>query len=96
LINIAEILFKQVCTITNNISEYRKKGYSIIYDFENQLLSINYNNSTYIAKIILNDGSLYWQLEPYNNSLFTTKYESEESFNLVLFAIKENDELYKN
>lgn len=96
MIDITGLLFKQVCTITNNISRYKQKGYSMICDFEKKALFIKYNNSTYIAKIILNDGSLYWQLEPYNNSVFTTKFESEESFDLVLFAIKENDELYKN
>lgn len=94
--NTSEILYKQVCTITTNMNKYEKMGYKILYDIEDHYLLITYRDSTYITKIVEIDSSTYWHLEPYNNSIFTTKLDNPNSFEIVLFAIKENEELYKN
>ena len=92
--NNPEKLFKEVCTITNNIDEYYSQGYKIVWDLQNSQLIINYNGSKdYVVDVVINfDNSYYWHLTPYNNSYFETRIDN--NFNYVLFAIKENEELY--
>lgn len=49
----------------------------------------------YIISIIELDEILYWHLEPYNGSVFNTRIDATgEKLKMVLFAIKENEELY--
>lgn len=91
-----ELLYEQLYTITTNIKEYKNKGYSIEYDTEKHILVISYNKRTYKVKIINKDNNYYWYLEPYNSSCFMTNYYNPSSFDMVLFAIKENDELYSS
>ena len=86
-------LFREVCTITNNIDEYISKGYKIDWDLKNSHLIINYKGSMdyYVSIVKKNDNKDYWYLTPYNKSYFSTSYEN--GFDIVLFAIKENEEL---
>lgn len=91
-----ELLYMQICTITTNIYEYKDKGYSFEYDMKKHRLIISYRNNTYEVKVIEKDNNYYWYLEPYNSSYFMTNYYNPSSFDMVLFAIKEDVELYSS
>ena len=87
-------LYAESISITNNIDKYISKGYDIKYDINNNVLIVKYNNkSEYTIKIIQDNNELYWYLEPYNNTYYTTLFEN--GFDMVLFAIKENETLYQ-
>ena len=91
-----ELLYMQICTITTNIYEYKDKGYSFEYDIKKHRLIISYRNNTYEVKVIEKDNTYFWYLEPYNSSCFMTNYYNPSSFDMVLFAIKEDVELYSS
>lgn len=87
-------LYAESISITNNIDKYISKGYDIKYDINNNVLIVKYNNkSEYTIKIIQDNNELYWYLEPYNKTYYTTLFEN--GFDMVLFAIKENETLYQ-
>lgn len=91
--SIKNILYNKLCNITHKIEKYKSMGYRINYDTNNDQLIINHNNIDYTVKIIEENNNLYWYLEPYNDTYFTTLYEN--GFDMVLFAIKENENLYR-
>lgn len=72
--------------------KYIEDGFNIQFDMNNFELIITYKNKEYIVKLTRIDNQLYWHLVPYNNSVFNTAIEN--GLNVVLFAIKENEELY--
>ena len=89
-----KIIYDEIISIIDKIDEYSKEGYSIKYDFNDNVFRISYNNSLdYVAKLYNDNNSLLWFLEPYNNSHFTTAYDN--GFEMVLFAIKENETIFK-
>ena len=86
-------LYEESILIADNIDKYIPKGYNIKYDTINNVLIVKYNNSNdYIIKIIEENNKLYWYLEPYNKTYYTTLFEN--GFDMILFAIKENETLY--
>ena len=52
------------------------------------------HNNIYTVGIIIENDSYYWYLEPYNNSYFLSKSALKGNFDMILLAIKENEELY--
>jgi len=92
VIKTSKILCNQLCSIIPRIMKYSKMGYSISINGHVDSLNIEYNGSTYEVKIIENESSYYWYLKPYNNSFFTTNVKNPKSFEIVLFAIKKNEE----
>lgn len=88
-----EKLYEKILYLTKNINKYNKEGYRIKYDISDNQLIINYKKSNnYYVKIISDNNTLYWVLEPYDNSYFSTEYNN---FDIMLHAIKENEELHK-
>ena len=94
--NINEILDIQIQSILPDINSYKNDGYSFNINNKENILLITYNNILYETKIIKIDNDYYWHLSPYNNSYFITNLYNPNSFNMLLFAIKENDILYKD
>lgn len=92
---IPEFLDENIFSVCNSFDIYIKDGYFIDYDQSDHILLITYNDIQYTVKIIEKDNEFYWHLSPYNNSYFLTNFYNPSSFNMVLFAIKENDILYK-
>ena len=81
----------------NKIFEsYQTNEYQITYSNNENTILITYNNIQYKIEVIKIDNDYYWHLSPYNNSYFRTNLYNPNSFDIVLFAIKENDLLYKN
>lgn len=88
-----EKLYNTILLIMDNIDKYNNDGYNILYDLLNKQLIVNYKNSKdYFINIIEDNNTLYWKLQPYNNSNYTTDYDN--GLDIVLFAIKENEEYY--
>lgn len=75
---------------------YQNNEYKITYSNNEKIILITYNNIQYKIKIIKIEKDYFWHLSPYNNSYFITNLTNPNSFNMVLFAIKENDIFYKN
>lgn len=93
--DISKTLYEQLPKITRNRKEYQNKGYSITFDMIKQNFSIRYNKCLYKVKMTKLNNKWYWHLKPYNDSYFTTKVDNPKSFDVVLFAIKDN-ECYKH
>lgn len=95
---VSKIIFNQFEKLTKNEEEYKKycnDGYSILYESHNSEIVVYYCKKKYIISIIELDEILYWHLEPYNGSVFNTRIDATgEKLKMVLFAIKENEELY--
>lgn len=88
-----EKLYNTILLIMDNIDKYNNGGYNILYNLLNKQLIVNYKNSKdYFINIIEDNNTLYWKLQPYNNSNYTTDYDN--GLDIVLFAIKENEEYY--
>lgn len=86
----------QIQSIIPDINSYKNEGYSFNINNKENILLITYNNTLYEVKIVKIDKDYYWHLSPYNNSYFLTNLYNPNSFDIVLFAIKENDALYKS
>ena len=93
--NINNILDIQIQNIIPDINSYKNEGYSFNINNKENILLITYNNILYEVKIVKIDNDYYWHLIPYNNSYFITNLYNPNSFNMVLFAIRENDSLYE-
>lgn len=95
---VPKIIFNQFEKLTKNEEEYKKycnAGYSILYEPHNSEIVVYYCKKEYRISIIELDEILYWHLEPYNGSVFNTRIDAtSERLKMVLFAIKENEELY--
>ena len=86
-------LYSSILLLIDNIDKYNSNGYKIIYDLLNKQLIINYKGSkNYFVNIIDDNNTLHWNLKPYNSSNYTTNYDN--GLDIVLFAIKENEEYY--
>lgn len=95
--NVPEMMGKIVNDLLKSktlINDYYNKGYIIKVDNNDCHLIIKYKRKKYDVSIIKNTDDYYWFLEPYNNSYFTTKLSSINSFEMVMLAIKEDVELY--
>ena len=86
-------IYRQALFLTNNMDKYKDDGYNIKYDINNNQLIVFYHNKEYNVKIIEDNNELYWHLEPYNNTYYTTLYDN--GFDMILFAIKENETIYR-
>ena len=75
---------------------YPNKKYTGPYQMRvasNNTLKIKYNKHYYIISIVEENNQLFWKMKPYRNSYFTTIIDEYSSFDRVLFAIKEHDEI---
>ena len=80
--------------LTNN--DISSKGYAISCISYNWF-KITYANNKYTIKIIKDNGEYFLHLKPYHNSYFQTKININDlklKFDMTLFAIKDNEELY--
>lgn len=75
-------------------SNYIKNGYKFEFDFKSYKLIVTYKNKEYKIKLIEENKQLCWCLTPYNHSSFITNIDN--GLEIVLFAIKENEELYSS
>ncbi len=78
--------------ILKNNKKYVIEGF-IIYLGE-YFLKIKYNHHFYKVTIIIDEDERNWYLRPYRKSYFTTNAKDYNSFELVIYAIKENDILF--
>lgn len=78
--------------ILKNIDIYEKEGFKITFNCKDCFLDILYNETEYKVIIISLENKYYWRVEPYKESYFTTEMKNQkQNFDLMLFAIKEND-----
>ena len=93
LATIPKLLLKQLdIYILKNINIYKKEGFKITFNCKNCSLNICYNTKEYKVSIISFENNYYWRVEPYMNSYFETRMNNQKyNFDLVLFAIKEDD-----
>lgn len=81
----------------NNYQYYQLTGYNILY--ENGTFKVTYNNSDeYVINIESEENKQYLKLTPYHNSYFKTELSLKElksKVDMTLFALKENEKLYK-
>ena len=75
--------------ILKNNKKYVIQGFTIYLG--KYFLRIKYNHHIYKATIIKDGKERYWYLKPYKKSYFTTNAKDYNSFELVIYAIKEND-----
>lgn len=57
----------------------------------NYFLRIKYNHHIYKVVIIKIENERYWYLKPYNKSCYTANARDYNSFELVIYVIKESD-----
>ena len=77
--------------ILKNYDRYKNEGFQIwLHD---NYLRIKYNHKIYITKIIIEENKFYWHLKPYNKSYFLTEIKGYSSFEAIIFAIKDNDNI---
>ena len=93
------VLFKQLNMFFKennyNFEKYTENGYKIHFNFVDGLIEVIYNKKKYILKVINDNDDFYWYLTPYKDSSFKTKIDTVKSnLDYVLYAIKDNDELY--
>lgn len=95
-----ELLITELCTFLNKentptlLEEYKKKRIRVYYGYGNVLSVITHKNK-YTIGITKEKKRFYWILRPYNGSYFKTEAElGKGNLEIVLFAIKENEELY--
>ena len=87
--------------ITENINEvicinskYQELGYKIYLN--NDFFEIIYKNVKYIIKIVYLDTDYYWELKPYNQSVFRTHVKNNiQTLDLVLFAISDDQAIHQ-
>lgn len=95
--NDIKAIIAQISNNLKNMKKYQENGFKLEFDFETGFIFATYMGVVYNIGIINRNSQLYWILKPYNNSYFETKCNpNDKSFDLVLFAIKENEELYRN
>lgn len=89
------MMYKQMKILireNNKFYNYMLNGYKFELDYKTCRLIITYKNKQYVVTIICENGKFCWQLIPYNRKKFVTSINN--SLEMVLLAIKENDELY--
>ena len=94
--------YKRLCHELNIF--LTRDGYNdILYYFKTNNIKLKANNdsiivitsnNTYTIGIIIEQGEYYWYLVPYNNSYFLSKSTLKGNFDMMLLAIKENEEFY--
>lgn len=98
MIGIPKVMISQLDLILKNhnkLSQYYKDGFKIIIDLNDSSLIVYYKSKIYNIHIEKENDDFYWILSPYNKSYFKTKIDMETSnFDILIFAIKENEELY--
>lgn len=98
MLDIPKVMFSQIEKFIkkkSKIGYYNNMEYKLQYDLKNCNLLVKYKEKKYIIKIVNKSGDLYWHLVPYNNSFFETKLDEEKcNLDMVLFAIKEDGDLY--
>lgn len=85
-----EILTDYVCNYI-----FPKKKYSGEYQIRierEDTFKIIYKHHIYHVAILEKDGIYYWVLKPYFKSFYTTVIDRYNSFDRVLFAIREDNE----
>jgi hypothetical protein len=75
--------------ILKNNKKYVIQGFTIYLG--EYFLKIKYHHHIYKTTIIKVGKEGYWYLRPFKKSYFTTNASSKSSFELVIYAIKEND-----
>lgn len=78
--------------ILKNNKKYVTQGFMIYLG--KYFLRIKYNHHIYKTTIIKVGKERYWYLKPYNKSYYMTSAKTLNSFELVIYAIKENDRNY--
>lgn len=73
----------------NILKQYRKYHVKIKYNDEN--MYVLFNRSLYIVGITDNS----WYLFPYKDSYFTTSISFNGMFDMILMAMKDNEEIHK-
>lgn len=71
-------------------NKLHKKEFGL-YVGRNDLIDIRYNHRLYHVNIIKSGNELYWKLTPHFEGNYITIIDTYESFDRLLFAIKEND-----
>ena len=98
MLDVPKMMFKQLENFVrkkNKIGYYYHIGYKLYYCFNDHSLLVEYKGKRYLIKIVNKIGEWYWHLEPYNNSFFETRLDEDKcNLDMVLFAIKEDGELY--
>lgn len=94
------IMYFNLKTVDNKdiLTEYQKMGLHVYLLNKDITLFIIYKNVTsyYRLYIFEENNDFYWNLTPYNGSSYITKVDLENgNMDLPLFAIYENETLYK-
>lgn len=95
MLDIPKMMLKELDKFIQNkdtFNQYINDGFAFHYDLYTFNLIITYSSKEYVVNLINKDEQLYWHLAPYNNSFFETSIDN--GLDIVIFAIKENDELY--
>lgn len=95
MLDIPNLMFKQIEQLINEkniLHNYISNGFKFELERKTCKLIITYRNKEYIVSIIKENDQYYWQLIPYNKASFITNIDN--GLEIVLFAIKENEELY--
>ncbi|MCM1370756.1 MAG: hypothetical protein NC181_02550 [Clostridium sp.] len=80
--------------ILPNYDKYSKDGFE--FWLHDDYIRIKYNHKVYKAKIIFENSTLYWYLTPYNKSYFLTEIKNDNSFEALIFAIRDNHNYFEN
>ena len=86
-----QILTDYLCNYIHPRNLY--KGEYTIRIAGSNLLKIHYKKHYYMVSIIEENNQFFWKLTPYNKSYYMTIIDEYSSFDRVLFAIKEHDEI---
>lgn len=95
MLDIPKMMLKELDKFIQNkdtFNQYINDGFTFNYDLYTFELIITYRSKEYVVNLKNKDEQLYWHLVPYNNSFFETSIDN--GLYIVVFAIKENDELY--
>lgn len=77
---------------SKEFKNYITYGFEVEYDLYSCKLTVFYKKHQYTITLIEKENGFYWHLIPYNDSFFETSISN--GLKMVLFAIKENEELY--
>ena len=88
-----DLLKKHICI---RIQEQHRSNNNKDLDIRvaSNYLKVKYKNRIYKVSIVKEDNKYYWYLKPYNKNCFMTSADDNNSFDTVVFAIKEHDKLY--
>lgn len=94
-LTIPEMMLKEMDKLikTHDFQEYINYGFKIEFIPQKCELNITYKQKQYVITLVNKDEQFYWHLVPYNNSFYETAIDN--GLTIVLFAIKENEELYE-